>query len=300
MEVMNLSYGPFVYAKVNGKSRFFFKLPSLGYIGRAMMRFPDPVSDEEMRKKLLRLIYAGPVSNIVTGGVALVIAYFIWPSGALLTFAMVSLFLGLTNLASIETPTGVLTDGKMISILKGKEPGAEVIFVSYQLLLEDPTGTGNWKKETIEKVEHIIKRYPDWPLAASLLATVGPYFYTSNPERFLELATGRAFKERTNKAVVLQDMIDTAAATGLFFAAKLHEEPEIERKLQQISDKNEISRYMRDAYLALIRDDKKEALDALDKADQAIGEWHPLYLEGAGERKVTQEIRGRLQVDKVL
>ncbi|WP_404406203.1 M50 family metallopeptidase [Jeotgalibacillus malaysiensis] len=300
MEVMNLSYGPLVYAKVNGKSRMFFKLPALGYIGRAMMRFPDRIPEEEMRKKLLRLIYAGPVSNMVTGGVALVFAYFIWPSGALLTFAMVSLFLGLTNLSNIETPTGVLTDGKMIAILNGKEPGAEVIFVSYQLLQEDPTGTGRWKKETIEKVEHIIKRYSDWPLAASLLATLGPYYYTSDPERFLELTKGRAFKKRMNKAIVLQDMIDTAAATGLYFAGKLHEEPDIEEKIQLISDKNEVSRHMRDAYLAIIHDEKKEALNALDKADQAIGEWHPLYLEGAGERKVTQEIRNRLQLDEVL
>ncbi|AJD92840.1 hypothetical protein JMA_35230 [Jeotgalibacillus malaysiensis] len=295
MEVMNLSYGPFVYAKVSGKSRFFFKLPSLGYIGRAMMRFPERVSDKAMQKKLLRLIYAGPVSNIVTGGAALILGYFIWPSGIILTFAMVSLFLGITNLASIETPTGVLTDGKMISILKEKEPGAEVILVSYQLLQEDPTGTGHWKKETVERAEQIINRYPDWPLAASLLATIGPYYYKSDPDRFLELTDGRAFKKRTNKAVVLQDMIDIATATGLYFAGKLHEEPDIERKLQLISNKNDVTRYMRDAYLAIVYGEKSQALAALDRVDRAIGEWHPLYLEGSSEQKVTQEIRNHLK-----
>ncbi|KIL42736.1 hypothetical protein KP77_33660 [Jeotgalibacillus alimentarius] len=300
MEVMNLSYGPLVYAKVNGKSRFFFKLPSLGYIGRAVMRFPEQVSDEAMRKKLLRMIYAGPVSNIITGGVALIIGYFIWPSGIILTFAMVSLFLGLTNLASIETPAGVMTDGKIISMLKEREPGAEVILVSHKLLQEDPTGAGHWKRETVERTEHIIRRYPDRPLAAFLLVTIGPYYYGSDPARFLELTDGRVFKNRTNKAVVLQDMIDTAAATGLYFAGKLCETDNIEEKLQLISDKNEVSGYMRDAYLAIVRGENSQALASLDQADRAIGEWHPLYLEGAIEKKVTQEIRNSLKINEDL
>ncbi|MDZ5710780.1 M50 family metallopeptidase [Jeotgalibacillus haloalkalitolerans] len=300
MEVMNLSYGPFVYAKVKGKSRFFFKLPALGYIGRAMMRFTDAISEDEMRKKLLRLIYAGPVSNIVTGGIALVIAFFVWPSGALLTFALVSLFLGLTNLANVETPTGVQTDGRMISLLKGKEPGAEVIFVSYQLLQEDPTGTGNWKQQTILKVEEVMKRYPEWPLASSLLATAGPYYYQSSLERFLQLSEERAFKERTGKAAVLQDLIDTAAATGLYFAGQLHGTPDIEEKLRLISDKDEVSRYMRDAYLSIVHGETAQAIEALDQVDRAIGEWHPLYLDGAAQRKVAEVIRKRLINDQVI
>ncbi|MGD7045710.1 M50 family metallopeptidase [Jeotgalibacillus proteolyticus] len=294
MEVMNLSYGPFVYAKVNGRKRFFFRLPALGYLGRAMMRFPEPIEERDMRKKLLRFIYAGPISNLVTGIPAIAAAYLIWPSGALLIFGVINLFFGLTNLANVETSAGAQSDGRMIAVLKGKEPGVEVILVSYQLLQEDPQAMGQWSRETIEKTVHVIEKYRDWPLASSLLSTIGPYFYTSNPERFLELTEGKVFHPRSKQGSILQDMKDVAAAAGLYFAGKLKDEENIEEKLQLISDREPVSRYLRDAYLAIARGQNKKAFAALDQVEAAIGEWHPLYLEGTALHQLTNEMRNRL------
>lgn len=293
MVVMNLSYGPFIYAKVDGRTRFFFKLPAMGYIGRAMLSFTEPVSEAEMRKSMLRFIYAGPLANLFTGIPALIWAY-VNPSGALFTFGLVSLFLGLTNLGNIESK-GAQTDGRLIAMLKDKQPGADLILISYQLLQEDPRASGKWSTASINRAEEVIERYKGWPLAASLLATIGPYYFTSNPQRFLELAEGRAFLPRSKQAGILQDITDVSVATGLYFANRLQDEPDIEAKLQLIGNQDAVSRHFRDAFLAIVRHQQNDALVALYEIDKTIGEWHPLYLEGVSLKYITQAIRSDLK-----
>ncbi|MFC4355552.1 M50 family metallopeptidase [Chryseomicrobium palamuruense] len=288
MEIMNLSYGPFIFAKTNGQNRFFVKLPAMGYIGRAMLRFPRAIPEEDMRKKMIRFIYGGPVSNLVVA-IPLLALSFIYGWSGWFVFALVNIFLGLSNLGNVESK-GAQTDGRVLSMIKGKQPGADLILVSYQILQEDPQGRGNWSKATAEKAKAVIERYEGWPLAASLLSTVGPYYYHTNPEAYLALAEGRSFLPRDKQAGILQDLTDISVATGYFYAGRLLTEPDMKNKLQLIDDQEPVTRHMRDTYMAMINCDKNTALTSIYAAEQALGEWHPLYLEGTSLKAVLQDL----------
>lgn len=293
MEIMNLSYGPFIYAKTKGQKRFFVKLPAMGYIGRAMLRFPKAISEEEMRSKMIRFIYGGPISNLLVAIPLLVLSYWYGWSGWFV-FAQVNLFLGISNLANIESK-GAQTDGRVLSMLKGKQPGADLILVSYQMLQQDPEGAGNWSAATADQARNVIERYEGWPLAASLLSTVGPYYYHRDPDAYLALAEGRAFLPRDKQAGILQDLTDAAVATGYFYADRIRNEPGMKEKLQLISDQEPVARHMRDTYLAMIDGEKNKALTSIDAAEQALGEWHPLYLEGTSLKAVLRDLRNHVR-----
>ncbi|WP_392455353.1 site-2 protease family protein [Chryseomicrobium aureum] len=288
MEVMNLSYGPFIYAKTNGASKFYFKAPAMGYIGRAMLRFPTQLPEHEMRRRLIPFIYGGPVANIVVA-VSLLIPSYIYGWSGWFTFALVQLFTGLSNLTSMETG-GAQTDGRVIAMLKGKEPGADLLLISYKLLQQDPTASGRWTNDVMQEAEEIILRYKNWPLAASLLASVSPYYYSRDPERIIELSEDRAFLERTKQSSILEDITDLSVITNYYYAGRLMTEPGIEEKLRQISDRDKVSRHLRDAYLALISGDKNEAITAIYATEKELGDWHPLYLEATALKSVLRDL----------
>lgn len=289
MEIMNLSYGPFIYAKTKGRHRLFVKLPAMGYIGRAMLRFPQVISEDEMRRKMIRFIYGGPISNLVVALPLLALSFWYGWSGWFV-FALVNLFLGISNLANLESK-GAQTDGRVIAMLKGKQPGADLILVSYQILQQDPEGAGNWSATTAEQAKDVIERYEGWPLAASLLSTVGPYYYHRDPDAYLALAEGRAFLPQDKQAGILQDLTDAAVATGYFYADRLRREPSLKDKILLISDQEPVARHMRDIYVAMIDGDKNTALTSIYAAKQALGEWHPLYLEGTSLKAVLRDLR---------
>lgn len=289
MTIMNLSFGPFIYAKTDGQSRFYFKLPAMGYVGRAMLRFAQPISESQMRKSMIRLFYGGPLSNLVIGVPLLATSFYYGWSGWFV-FALINIFFGLTNLANIEG-AGVQSDGRVIAMLNGKLPGDDLILVSYQILQEDPQGEGNWSEETAEKVKSVIERYPGWPLAATLLSTVGPYYYHSNPHAYLDLAEGRSFLPRDKRAGILQDITDISVATGYYYADRLKTEPTMKEKLHQIGTQETVARHMRDMYLAIIDGNRNQALTSNYAAEAALGDWHPLYLEGSSLKRVLREIR---------
>lgn len=289
MEVMNLSFGPFIYAKSTGRSRFYVKAPAMGYVGRAMMRFAEPLPDEVMRTKLIRFIYGGPAANLVVG-IPLIILSFIYGWSGWLTFAIVQLFLGFSNLMNAEVK-GAQTDGRVIAMLKNHVEGADLLFVSYRLIQEDPSGNGNWSEETIARARSVIERYENWPLAYSLLSSIGPYYYFSDTESYLELAKGRSFLARDAQSGILQDLTDTAVATALYFAGRLQDEPGIKRKLQLIGNQDAVSGHLRDVYVAIWQGNPADALVALDQVEHALGDWHPLYLEGLSLKRTISTIR---------
>ncbi len=289
MTIMNLSFGPFIYAKTHNQSLFFFKLPAMGYVGRAMLRFEQPIPEGQMRKGMIRLFYGGPLSNLIIG-VPLLLASFYYGWSGWFVFALINIFFGLTNLANIEG-AGVQSDGRVIAMLKGKLPGDDLILISYQILQEDPQGEGKWSKETAEKAKTVIERYPGWALAATLLSTVGPYYYHTNPQAYLELAEGRAFLPRNKQAGILQDITDISVATGYYYADRLKTEPTMKEKLHQIGTQETVTRHMRDMYVAIIEGNRNQALTSNYAAEAALGDWHPLYLEGASLKRVLREIR---------
>lgn len=289
MKFMNMSIGPIVIIRSGGRSRIIFQKPALGYLGRAMLRFPAETPSQQMESGLKRYVAGGPVANIVVAAVAIAFVYTILPSGVLLTFAIVNLLLGAANLIPTDS-RGMMTDGKHLSMLSGKTPGKELVLISYRLMQEDAEGT-DWRPGTVAEAEELIRLQPDHPLTPALYASLSPYYIPENPSEAEALGNGIAFRERHQKIDPLQDMADIAMVHALYAAGKLTSEPEIRTKLVQIGDAEKVTRLFRDAYLAYLDEQPGKLSDCLEELELVLGEWHSLYLEGRYEKDRISALR---------
>ena len=289
MAFMNMSIGPIVLIRSGGKKQIIFQKPALGYLGRAMLRFPEGVSEREMESRLKRYVAGGPAANMVVAAFAVVLVYTILPSGILLTFAIVNLLLGAANLIPTDSK-GMMTDGKHLSMLSGKTPGKELVLISYRLMQEDAEGT-DWSPETVAEAEELIRLQPDHPLTPALYASLSPYYIPENPSVAEVLGRGIAFRERDQKIDPLQDMADIAMVHVLYAAGKLASEPEIRTKLFQIGDAEKVTRLFRDAYLAYLDEQPGKLSDCLEELELVLGQWHSLYMEGRYEKGRISSLR---------
>ncbi len=289
MKFMNMSIGPIVIIRSGGRSRIIFQKPALGYLGRAMLRFPAETPSEQMESGLKRYVAGGPAANIVAAAVATALVYTILPSGILLTFAIVNLLLGAANLIPTDSK-GMMTDGKHLSMLSGKTPGKELVLISYRLMQEDTEGT-DWSPETVAQAEELIRRHPDHPLTPALYASLSPYYIPENPSEAEALGSGIAFRERYLKIDPLQDMADIAMVHVLYAAGKLTSEPEIRLKLVQIGDAEKVTRLFRDAYLAYLDEQPGKLHNCLEELELVLGQWHSLYLECKYEKERIAALR---------
>ncbi|KZE39900.1 hypothetical protein AV656_01045 [Bhargavaea cecembensis] len=294
MTFMNMSIGPIVMIRSGGKARIIFQKPALGYLGRAMLRFPAETTEEQMESRLKQYVAGGPAANMIAAAISVVLVYTILPSGVLLTFAIVNLLLGAANLIPTDSK-GMMTDGKHLSMLSGKTPGKELVLVSYRLMQEDAEGT-DWNPETVRTAEELIRRYPDHSLTPALYASLSPYYINGNPEDSEALGRGIAFRERQQKIDPLQDMADIAMVHALYAAGKLAAEPEIRTKLSRISDAEKVTHLFRDAYSEILDGRPGQLGDYLDQLERVLGPWHSLYLEGKFEKGRILELRRALDV----
>lgn len=282
MKFMNMSIGPVVVIRSGGKNRIIFQKPALGYMGRAMLRFPSETTEELMESGLKRYVAGGPAANIIAAAISFALVYTILPSGVILTFAIVNLLLGAANLIPTDS-RGMMTDGKHLSMLSGKTPGKELVLISYRLMQEDAEGT-DWSPETVAEAERLIRLQPEHPLTPALYASLSPYYIPENPSEAEALGSGIAFRERYLKIDPLQDMADIAMVHVLYAAGKLTSEPEIRLKLVQIGDAEKVTRLFRDAYLAYLDDQPEKLRNCLEDLELVLGQWHSLYLEGRYEK----------------
>ncbi|MFC7364679.1 MULTISPECIES: M50 family metallopeptidase [Bhargavaea] len=293
MKFMNMSIGPLVVIRSGEKNRIIFQKPALGYLGRAMLRFPAEITAEQMENVLKRYVAGGPAANIIAATISVALVYTILPSGVLLTFAIVNLLLGAANLIPSDSK-GMMTDGKHLSMLAGKTPGKELVLISYRLMQEDTEGT-DWSPETVRTAEELVRRNPDHPLTPALYASLSPYYISKNPLLSEELGREIAFRERPLKIDPLQDMADIAMIHTLHAAGLLSSEPEIRTKLSRIGETEKVTRLFRDAYSAILDRQADKLNDYLDELEHVLGEWHSLYLEGIYEKERVLVLRNALR-----
>ena len=292
MTFMNMSIGPIIMIRSEGKSRFIFQKPALGYLGRAILRFPAGIHVQQMESRLKRYVAGGPAANLIVAGIAVALVYTILPSGILLTFAIVNLLLGATNLIPADSK-GMMTDGKHLSMLSGNMPGKELVLISHRLMQEDAEGT-EWSPETVNQAEELIRMYPDHPLTPALYASLSPYYIHGNPLASVELGRGVAFRERQQNMDPLQDLADIAMVHSLYAARKLGAEPEIRPKLGRIGDAEKVTGLFREAYSAVLDGQPDQLRNCLDQLERVLGQWHSLYLEGRFEKGRIHELRQAL------
>ena len=287
MRLLNVSVGPFVMERHEGKFYFHFARSSLGYAGRAMLYFPDQIDKETMRDKLITYIYGGPITNLVLSFISLWIAFSVWHHPFYLVFGAINLLVGVTNLRPMKVKS-VLTDGMVIQNLR-KTPVNESVFIASYMLLRESMNNGNgekWDSELMQHVERLVRGYEHDPLAKSLLHTLLYYYLPDHVEKVEAIGRAVAFTRTNDSADISEDSADIAFATALLFTDQLREYPAIESSLQLISKIDNITHLKRNALLLYIRGEEKNALDSLKDACTLLEKWHPLYLRGDTERKL--------------
>ena len=293
MRLLNLSVGPFVIERHEGKLHFHIVPSVLGYLGRAMMGFPEHLNMKAMKKKLIRYIYGGPIINIFTGILIIVIAFGLWHHPFFLFFGISNLFLGITNLRPVMAKS-VMTDGLVIQKLRTVPVDDSVILTAHSILVEGmkKADMKKWDAHLIGQLERLVAT--DDPTAKSFLPTFGYYHFPDDAKKVLEIGQASAFMRETAISDYYADCADITFATALFFNEELKDYPGIEEELQKIGNTDAIIDLKRNALLSYIEGDLTGAVEHLKNAKESLGKWHPLYLRGEMEQKLLSSM-----IDKI-
>ena len=232
MRLLNLSVGPFVMERYEGKLHFHIVPSVLGYLGRAMMGFPEHLNKDAMKKKLIRYIYGGPLINIFTGIMMIGIAFGLWHHPFFLFFGIINLFLGFTNLSPVMAKN-VMTDGLVIKKLRTVPVENSVILTAYSSLVEGKktSDVKKWDAELIGQLERLVET--DDPTSKSFLPTLGYYYFPAEPEKVLAIGRTSSFTREAASYDYYADCADITFATALFFNEELQDYPSIEEKLRK-------------------------------------------------------------------
>lgn len=289
MKLLNLSVGPFVIERHEGRLHFHFVRSALGYLGRAMMGFPQQMEKELMKAKLIRYIYGGPLMNILTGILMIGIAFGIWHHPFWIVFGFVNVLLGMTNLQPTMAKSA-MTDGLVIQRLRTVPVEDSIIIAAYSLLVEGmrTANVREWDSDLIEQLERLIAS--EDPTAKSLLTTLGYYHFPEGSEKVLAIGRTSAFAREESSSDYYADCADITFATALFFNEDLMDYPEIETELSKIGKADVIMDLKRNALLSYIEGDTEKSIDYLNNAKEALGKWHPLYLRGLMERELLEQM----------
>ena len=287
MHLLNLSVGPFVIERHEGKYHFHVVQSVLGYLGRVMMVFPERLDEKIMRQKLIRYIYGGPMTNIVLGTLSLIFAFTALNYPFFLIFALLNLFLGVMNLKPVMAGS-VMTDGMVIQKLKSDNPADyAVLLTGYAMLLEELTTNDvkQWSPALIENLENLVSGGEDLK-SRVYLQTLGYRYLPNEPAKISMLAEPVAFKNEFLKSDYYSDIADITYATALFFGNEITDYPEIESHLQKISKLDKIIDLKRNALLSYVHGDITQSIQYLRDARNALGVWHPLYSRGEMEKRL--------------
>ncbi|MGG0668864.1 site-2 protease family protein [Lederbergia citrisecunda] len=293
MRLLNLSVGPFVIERHEGKLHFHMTPSVLGYLGRAMMGFPEQVKKEVMRNQLVRYVYGGPLTNIIIGFLLMGIAFGLWHHPFYLIFGLVNVFLGFMNLKPVMAKS-VMTDGLVIQRLRMIPVEDSVIIAAYSVLAEGmrTADVKKWDADLIEQLERLIKS--EDATAKSLLPTLGYYYLPANPEILLTIGQTLAFTREDASYDYYADCADITFATSLFFNEELKDYPGILEGLRKIGKSDAVIDSKRNALLSYIEGDFTGAIVHLESAKDSLGKWHPLYLRGEMERKLLTSMIDRI------
>jgi hypothetical protein len=287
MRMLNVSVGPFVIERHEGKLHFHIVRSVLGYLGRAMMGFPEQLETEVMCYKLIRYIYGGPLINLLVGALSIGIAFAIWHYPFFILFGLMNIFLGMTNLQPAMSKSA-MTDGLVIKRLRTVPLEDSVIVAGYSALTEDmkTKDVKKWNVDLIMQLERLLKCEDS--TAKSFLPTIGYYYLPEDAEKVLDIGRSSAFTRESVSHDYYADCADITFATALFFTEKLKDYEEIELELGKIGKTEIFMDLKRHALLSYIEGDVASAIEHLENAKTALGKWHPLYLRGEMERELLQ------------
>lgn len=292
MALLNLSIGPIVFERENGRLRMLFMRTALGYAGRAVMYFPTQTPEKVMQKKLIRYVYGGPIVNIVVGIVSVMIS-FIWIHHPFyLIFGTLNLYLGITNLTSAQVKT-VMTDGMHIKKLKNVPVEQSVMIHVHKQLTEDlhTDSPKDWHKGNIEKLSELMIANKDNMEGISLLPMISYYYFHQNEsEIIVDLGKELAFNRSEGREDIVQDMTDISYATALLFTDELTGTLEIENKLEQVGKGETITFLKKQALVAYLQNKQDEAIHYLEEALVVLEKWHPLYLKRDNEKGIINKM----------
>lgn len=296
MRLLNVSVGPFVIERHEGKLHFHMTPSVLGYLGRAMMGFPEQVKKEVMRDRLVRYVYGGPLTNIIIGFLLIGIAFGLWHHPFHLISGLMNVFLGVMNLKPVMAKS-VMTDGLVIQRLRTIPVKDSVIIAAYSVLAEGmrTADVKKWDADLIEQLERLIKS--EDMTAKSLLPTLGYYYLPANAENVLSIGRTLAFTREDASDDYYADCADITFATSLFFKEELEDHPGIIEELQKIGKSDAVIDSKRNALLSYIAGDVKGAIGHLRSAKDALGKWHPLYLRGEMERELLQGMIDSMKIN---
>lgn len=294
MRLLNVSVGPFVIERHEGKLHFHIVRSVLGYLGRAMMGFPKELKKELMRDKLIRYIYGGPWINIIAGVLTIGIAFGIWHHPFFILFGLVNLLVGTSNLQP-SMAKSAMTDGLVIQRLRTVPLEDSVILTGYSVLVEGmkTADVKKWDAALIGKLERVLAAGDT--TAKSFLPTLGYYYFPEDAEKVLAIGRPAAFTREAATSDYYADCADITFATALFFIGELKDYPEIVGELGKIGKTDVITDLKRNALLSYIEGDVAVAIEHLQNAKQALGKWHPLYLRGEMERNLLESIIERIK-----
>ncbi|MCG7343611.1 M50 family metallopeptidase [Sporosarcina sp. ACRSL] len=294
MRLLNLSVGPFVIERHEGKLHFHFTPSFLNYLGRAMMTFPEHMNKEDMRKKLIRYLFGGPMINIIGSFLLVGIAFGIWHHPFFLFFGIINVLLGFTNLKPVMAENA-LADGFAIKKLRTVPVEDSVIISAYSVLVEGTKtfDMKQWDASLIEQLEGLIAT--DDPIAKSFFPTLGYYYLPEDPEKVLAIGRTSAFTREAASSDYYSDCADITFATALFFNDELKDYPSIEEELRKIGKSDIIIDLKRSALLSYIEGDFKGAIEHLKIANDSLKKWHPIYLRGEMERELLTAM-----IDKII
>lgn len=286
MQLLNLSVGPFVIERHEGKFHVHVVPSVLGYLGRAMMAFPKPLDDKTMRRKLIRYIYGGPMTNIVLGALSLVLAFTVVHNPFFLIFGLLNFLLGFMNLKPAMAGS-VMTDGLVIQKLKSEKPADYAVLLTGYVMLTEGLKTEDvkkWSLALIENLEELVSS--EDPMSKVYLQTISYYYLPNEPGKVMSIAKPVAFNKDIEKPDYYTDIADITYATTLYFGNEISDYPEIELHLQRISKLDGIIDLKRNALLSYVKGDTTKTIQFLQEAKNALGVWHPLYLRGEMEKRL--------------
>ena len=298
MKLLNLSVGPLVLELHEGRFHFHFIPSSLGYIGRAMMGFSEKLDLEDMRRRLIRYIYGGPLLNIGVSIFSITLAFSVWHHPFLLVFGLVNFLLGASNLKPAKVKS-MFTDGLVIKKLKTEPLHESALLMGHLILLEESRNIDvkQWDPTFIGAVEQLITSGKD-PSATSFLHTTNYFHLPEHAEIAASIGHQTAFTRTGKTDDLYTDIADISYATALFFTGRLVSHPDIENALHSIGKLDAITDTKRNAFLSYIQGDPQNAILLLKKAIELLGVWHPLYLRGEMEKRLLNQMINWLENEK--
>ena len=286
MKLMNMSVGPLVIERYQGRWHFHFSPAVLAYAGRAMMFFPEHLPKEQMKKKLIVYLLGGAAINIGTGVLFILTGLFLFDHYLFVILGMMGIFIGFSNLIP-EYNKAVSTDGFAIKQLRSENLDDSIMMTTYALLTESEitNHSKDWSLERIQDMSRIFESNTEDPRTKVLIQQLSYYYLPEQPEEIIRLGKRYAFSERGKKPDLLQDIANIYYIAACYFKGECSNDEEVRRVLDQIGKLDQITYQKKLAFTYILNGQNEMAVEELKHALRLLERWNSLYMRGKEEKE---------------